>query len=250
MAGERTQRAVAACVLLAGGAVVLGPVRADERATGRIAGFVGVEGAARFEGTPPPAEPIDMASDPYCVRANTGRTVVKQAVQTGAGGALRDAIVYVREGPVARGRPVPQETVLLDQQDCVYTPHVVAVRAGQTLVIRNSDETLHNVHVRARNNREFNIGQPFKGVESRRTFTQPEVGIHVACDVHGWMSGVIAVFDHDGFAVSRDDGAFSLADLPPGDYVLEAWHETLGTQTQRVTVTAGQTARVTFTFPS
>jgi hypothetical protein len=130
--------------------------------------------------------------------------------------------------------------VLLDQQDCVCTPHVVNVRTGQTLTIRNRDETLHDVHIRAHNNREFTIGQPFRGVEIRRTFTQAEVGINVACDVHGWMSGVIAVFDHDGFAVSGDDGAFSLAELPPGDYVLEAWHETLGTQTQRLTVARGR----------
>ncbi len=114
--------------------------------------------------------------------------------------------------------------------------------------MRNSDETLHNVHVRATNNREFNIGQPIRGIESRRTFENAEVGISVTCDVHGWMSGVIAVFDHDWFAVSGENGGFSIDGVPAGSYVIDAWHETLGVQSQRVTVGAGGDATVTFRF--
>jgi hypothetical protein len=121
--------------------------------------------------------------------------------------------------------------------------------AGQTLVVRNSDATLHNVHVKGGRNRGFNIGQPVRGLESKRTFAQPEVGIEVACDIHGWMNGAIAVFDHPFFAVTSLDGSFSIPNLPPGEYVLEAWHQTLGTQSQRVTVTANAPATVTFTFP-
>jgi hypothetical protein len=70
----------------------------------------------------------------------------------------------------------------------------------------------------------------------------------VTCDIHGWMRGAIAVFDHPFFDVSSQDGSFSIDALPAGDYVIEAWHETLGTREQTVTVTAGGTAEVSFVF--
>ncbi|MCH7564019.1 MAG: carboxypeptidase regulatory-like domain-containing protein, partial [Gemmatimonadetes bacterium] len=56
------------------------------------------------------------------------------------------------------------------------------------------------------------------------------------------------VLDHPFYAVSGSDGSIDLSTLPPGDYVIEAWHERYGTQTQNVTVVTGETATVTFTF--
>jgi plastocyanin len=153
----------------------------------------------------------------------------------------------VKDAPASSGGAAA-EPALLDQQGCIYAPHVVALRVGQPLRIRNSDPTLHNVHVRSERNREFNLGQPIRGLESRRTFTSGEVGIDVSCDVHGWMSGVIAVFDHPYFAVSGEDGGFVLAGVPAGTYTVEAWHETLGVTSQQVTVTATGEAQVTLEF--
>jgi hypothetical protein len=104
------------------------------------------------------------------------------------------------------------------------------------------------VHVRAEHNREFNIGQPIQGLEVRRTFTEAEVGIDVSCDVHGWMSGVIAVFDHPYFAVSGADGGFALEGLPAGTYTVEVWHETLGVTSRQVTVPATGDVQLTLEF--
>jgi len=216
-------------------------------ATGRITGRVAVTGAARYAGTPPAGEPIDFGGDEYCTGAHANARVLKRTVVTGPDGGLRDVVIWINNAPAARGAP-PATPALLDQQGCLYTPHIVVLRTRQMLLVRNSDETLHNVHVRSKANKEFNIGQPIRGIESRRTFERAEVGISVTCDVHGWMSGAIAVFDHDWFAVTRADGGFSLDGVPPGTYTIEAWHETLGTQTQQVTVGAGGSAEVNFRF--
>lgn len=213
---------------------------------GRITGRIALSGAVRYQGTPPAGEQIDLGADPYCAQQHSA-PVVESPVNVAASGGLRDVVVYLREAPRAGGA-VPDSPERLDQVGCIYTPRVVALRAGQTLAIRNSDATLHNVHVRAQKNREFNIGQPIQGITSRRVFDQPEVGIDVSCDVHGWMNGAIAVFDHPWFAVSMEDGSFAIENVPPGEYVLEAWHESLGVQQQRVTVTAAGDANVTFTF--
>ncbi len=59
---------------------------------------------------------------------------------------------------------------------------------------------------------------------------------------------MISVFDHPFFAVTSENGEFRFEGLPPGDYVIEAWHETLGTRTETVTVSATGSAEVAFVF--
>jgi plastocyanin len=213
-------------------------------ATGSISGSVALAGQASFEGTPPMPSPVDFGGDAYCSGQHADG-LSRQSVRTGGGG-LRDVIVYLKQAPT--GTSAAPEEVTLDQAKCEYAPRVLAVQTGQTLIIRNSDATLHNVHVRSQRNREFNIGQPIRGITSRRTFDNAEVGIRVSCDVHGWMEGHIAVFDHPYFAVTSADGTFSIDGVPAGEYVLEAWHPTLGVQQQTVTVTASGDANVTFRF--
>ena len=103
---------------------------------------------------------------------------------------------------------------------------------------------------RTARNAEFNTAQPFQGMQFTQTFAEVEVMVPVKCEVHGWMNAYIGVLDHPYFAVSGADGMFDISTLPPGDYVIEAWHERLGTQTQNITVATGQTADVSFTFSS
>jgi hypothetical protein len=225
-------------------------IAATDAAGGDARGLFTIAGSVRFEGPPSSPQPIDMSADPYCAGAHGGQRVVSRTIDSDAGGRLRSAVVYVKQGFPAQRPPVPTEPVLLDQRGCMYEPHVVALRTGQTLVVRNSDATLHNVHVSPRSNRGFNLGQPIRGLEAKRVFDKAEVGIKVACDIHGWMGGAIAVFDHPWFAVTGEDGSYSLEGLPPGDYVVEVWHETLGIQSQRVTVAEGGQATASFTFPA
>lgn len=228
----------ASALLVAAEAQVREPVAA-------IRGIVAVGGAARYDGTQPASTPVDLGGDAYCSGEHPNGLTIS-AVRVGGEGGLRDVIVYLKDAPA--GNAARDQAVTLDQVKCEYTPRVLALQAKQPLIIRNSDATLHNVHVRSAQNREFNIGQPIRGITSRRTFDNAEVGIHVSCDVHGWMEGHIAVFDHPYFAVTGDDGSFAIEGVPPGDYVLEAWHPTLGVLQQNVTVGGGGDASVTFRY--
>jgi uncharacterized protein (DUF2141 family) len=126
---------------------------------------------------------------------------------------------------------------------------VVGVQAGQDVEIRNSDPTLHNVHAMSKDNPAFNIAQPKKGMTTTRKFTHAET-FKVKCEVHPWMSAYIAVFNHPYFAVTGEDGSFSLKSLPPGEYTLEAWHERYGTRTAKVKVDRKGAATAVFSYGS
>jgi plastocyanin len=241
-------RSITALAAVAGVTTSVAATRPAPARTASIHGVVGVHGVASVSGNAPAPKPIDMGGDDYCTMANAGGQVMSREVVTDGSGHLANVIVYIRDGAKVAKSKAPADPVVLDQRNCMYEPHVVALQVNQPLVIRNSDATLHNVHVHAKANKTFNVGQPIKGLETRRTFSTAETGIHVACDIHGWMSGAIAVFDHAFFDVTGDDGSFSIDALPAGEYVIEAWHETLGTQEQRVTVGTGEAVEVSFTF--
>ena len=208
-----------------------------------------INGSIRYTGTAPDRAVVQMAADPFCVTAHAGQTVLTEQLIVNDNDTLRWAFVHIREasGSLPSGGG---ETVELDQVACMYAPRVLGMEAGATIRVTNSDQTLHNVNVQPSNNTSFNVAQPITGMSTERTFENPEIMIPVRCDVHPWMQAYVGVVPHPFFDVSGEDGSFSMAGVPPGDYVLEAWHETLGTQTLNVTVRDGETASADFTFGS
>lgn len=214
----------------------------DPATAGNIAGKI------TFEGTPPAPQPIRMDSDRNC--ASQSDTATDQSVLVDGSGALQNVFVYVKDGLGNLRFPVPAQAAVLDQKGCVYIPRVVGVQVGQPLEVVNSDPTLHNVHAIPSANQEFNTGQPIQGMKHTHTFSTKEVMVPFKCDVHGWMRAYVGVVDHPYFAVTGEGGTFTLKGLPPGTYTVEAWHETLGTQTQTVTIAANESKDVAFAFKS
>ena len=205
-----------------------------------------VNGKVSLDGDAPAADTIQMAADPNCGRLHSS-DVMTEFFVVGDDGGLANAFVYLKSG-LAYTYPVPSEPALIDQTGCVYVPHVLGIQTGQTLEIRNSDETLHNIHAMPKNNKEFNIGQPIKGLTTKKVFDKPEVMVPFKWDVHKWMNSYAGVVDHPFFAVTGPDGSFSLEGVPAGDYVVEAWHERLGTKEMNVTVIAEGSAEANFAF--
>jgi plastocyanin len=204
-----------------------------------------VSGVVKFEGTVPKPSPIDMSSDPNCKSNSSGATT--EDIVAGANGSLENSVVFVADGLGDRTFQPPAQPAVLEQKGCLYRPHVVALQSNQKLNVVNSDSTTHNIHPMPANNRESNMIQP-PGVPLDLTFAREEIAIPVKCNVHPWMRGYIAVFKHPFFAVTGKDGSFDLKDLPPGTYTISAWHGKLGTQSQKVTVSAGQSQKLEFVF--
>ena len=210
------------------------------------AGSATLTGKVTLTGSAPAKEAIKMDADAYCKAAHSG-PVYTQEVEVNGNGTLKDVFVYVKEG-VTGTYPAPTTPVVIDQQGCQYHPHVFGIQAGQPLKIVNSDGTLHNIHALPKQNAEFNIGQPFKGMETIKKFDKPEVPVRFKCDVHKWMGAYAGVLNHPFFAVTNDQGTFEIKNLPPGTYVIEAWQEKYGPQTQTVTISGSESKTVDFSF--
>ena len=131
----------------------------------------------------------------------------------------------------------------------MYEPHVLALQANQPVEVTNDDSTTHNIHPLPANNREWNKAE-IPGSKIEESFARPEIAIPVKCNVHPWMRGYVAVFKHPFFAVTGKDGSFTLNNLPPGTYTIQAWHEKLGTTTQRITIGANESKNIDFMFKS
>lgn len=219
---------------------------ASAPAAAPVAGGATLTGKVAFEGAAPRMELIKMEADAFC-KAEHKEPVYSQEVVVNGNSTLRWVLVYVKEG-VTGNYPPPKEGVTLDQHGCQYSPHIFGIQAGQTLKILNSDSTLHNIHALPKKNTEFNIGQPFPKMITEKKFDQVEVPVRFKCDVHKWMGAYCAVLNHPFFAVTSDQGTFEIKNLPPGNYVIEAWHEKYGAQTQNVTVTGAESKTVDFSF--
>jgi plastocyanin len=208
-------------------------------------GGAGVAGKVTIEGTIPAAKPINMAAEPDCAKMYKTPPLRDELI-AGSGGALENVVVYVSAGAPDESA-APTQPVQMVQHGCRFAPHVIAMQAGQQVEMVNQDTTSHNIHPLATNNREWNKIQPPGSAPLEESFARPEF-IPVKCNIHPWMHSYIAVLKTSHFAVTGDNGAFNLGNLPPGKYTITAWHETLGTQTQEVTVTGTETVSVNFAF--
>jgi len=224
--------------------IFLGSIGDKSVSTVLAADDASIKGTVKFEGTVPKPTRIDMSDDPKCAKLHPGGAMESDFVSDGQGG-LGDVVVFVSDGLGDRTFEPPAAPVELEQKGCLYHPHVVAMQANQKLDIVNADTTTHNIHPSPKNNREWNKSQP-PGMPLEDTFARQEVSIPVKCNVHPWMHGYIAVFKHPYFAVTAKDGSYEIKNLPPGTYTIQAWHEKLGTATQKITVGASETKTADF----
>lgn len=204
-------------------------------------------GTIRYNGKIPPRKAIDMSEDPACVAAHHGKTY-DASLAVGTRGSLANAFIYIKTGLEGKNFPTPTDPVVIDQSGCWFHPHVLGVQVNQPVEIVNSDPVTHNIHPMAEINREWNHSQGPGDAPLHRKFTKPEIMIPVKCNIHSWMHAYIGVLNHPYFSVSKDDGSFSISNLPPGTYTLAVWQEKLGTQEQQITIAPQQHATADFTY--
>jgi len=222
----------------------------------KYTGDVGsVTGTIAYNGAAPAPKKIDTSADPVCGQRNPNLSTEDTVVTNGK---LANVFVYIKDGTTAAGKKVgeyawdaPSTAVTLDQNGCHYRPHVLGIMTGQKLSVTNSDPTQHNIHPTPKNNPEWNQTQPNGAPPIEKSFKQAEVLIPVKCNQHPWMKSYIGVLKHPFFAVSAEDGSFTIKGVPAGTYTVAAWHEggAAGTEkTMQVTVAANGSAKADFAF--
>lgn len=199
------------------------PTPLDHTTTGAISGTV------RLEGPKPAQTQLQLSSVADCASQHEGPVYAGDVLVED--GKVQNAIVYIKEGLGDRVFAVPTTPVEIDQKGCLFVPRVAAAQTDQPVRFLNSDSLAHNVR-----GDSFNFSLGLRGASRTVEVDTPSAIVELKCDIHPWMRAWLGVFDHPYFAVTGPDGAFKLEEVPPGDYVVEAWHERFGTQTTKVTL--------------
>jgi len=197
-----------------------------------------VTGKVTLKGVPPPEKEIaPLVADPNCGKLHTDKKPTTRFYVVGKDGGLADVFIYIREG-APKGAAAPAKPAVLDQKGCEYIPYVLGAQTGQKIVVKNSDPVMHNVHPTpiVPGNQEKNRAQMPNGPDLEFSWTNPEVFLRFKCDVHPWMFAYVGLVDNPYFAVTDEKGEFKIANLPPGKYVIEAFHRKAGKVSKEITV--------------
>lgn len=189
-----------------------------------------IQGTIRYVGAPIEKKKTAVTIDQYIC----GKEKEPEDLLLSANNGIRNAVVSLQNVPPGAKRDGNFPAAKMDQKQCSFIPRVVIVPAGGTVEFLNSDRLLHNVRSVGKENPPFNRAQPHARSISF-TFKQPEL-LRVDCDLHSWMRGWVVVAEHPFYAVTNEQGEFTLENVPRGKYTLQVWQESLGNVTQEVVV--------------
>ena len=207
-----------------------------------VAGGGAITGTVDIEGSAPVAATIRPSAD----QGVCGNSIADKSLSL-TGTRVRGAVVWITD--IRSGKAFPLERRFeLANSDCMFDPYVQAISAGGTLNVSNDDRVLHT-------NRFINVGTgqvigiaPFNDdgevvpVDALKTPAEVEV----VSDRHPWAHAWIAVLDHPYYAQTPANGTFTIDGIPPGKYLVRAWHPALGFADDSVTVLAGQQVAAAF----
>ena len=152
---------------------------------------------------------------------------------------VKNAVIWLPDVPEARGAKVPKQK--LDQQACVFVPHILAAPLGAVIDVVNSDKALHNVRAQAGETKLMNYAMPIPG-HVVPTKLKKEGIFKVSCDVHPWMRAWLLVLPSSALAITDENGAYRIEGVPAGKHRIRIWHERLGERDAEVEIAAGKTA--------
>ncbi len=202
-----------------------------------------ISGTVRYTGATPKQILVKVTTSEAICHADP---IYTEDLVVSADGGVQWAVVSIKKIKV--GKPFPTgNKPSMGQEGCVFDPHVIVAPIGKPVTLLNDDGVLHNVHTWPKKNRSANIAMPGSVKKMTTKFRRPE-RVKVTCDVHPWMIGWFIATDNPYSEVTSKSGAFELADVPPGTYTLDLWHEKLGMQEQTITVEPGKTTKIEFVF--
>ena len=201
-----------------------------------------IEGRVLFQGGEAPRSTlVSNTTDPH----ECGEVQSLRNIRISRNQGIGNTIIRLANVSLPPGYEVPVSTLVLDNRECQFEPHVAVLTTGSSIETSNSDEITHTVHLYGL----FNLNVALGPGQSRfvRQLDRPGWYI-VKCDLHGWMQAYLRVDEHPFHAVSSSDGSFRIHNVPAGSYRLEAWHEYFGREEREIVVQAGKTSTLTLVY--
>ena len=201
-----------------------------------------IAGTVKFDGDVPSVKILKVDKDEQtCGHENKAS---EEFVVNGESKGIRNVVVSLVD--IAAGKKAEAVTASLDQKECLFTPHVLAISVGASVDLLNSDNVMHNLHSWSIRNPAFNEGVSGGGKMTKK-FDLAEI-VKITCDVHKWMSSFVVVKANPYFAVTNENGQFKIENVPAGKYKIEAWQEKLGKKTSDVAVKSKEEVVVDFVY--
>ncbi len=178
------------------------------------------------EGKVPDPTKVNAAADPFCAAF----PIMTDSLIVGKDGAVKNVALFMDKKSKTKDIHPSLEKpaaapIVLDNKNCVFVPHVLFVRPGETIKVTNSDKTGHNANFNFFNNQAVNFLVPAGGQKDLKIETEEPAPIPVECNVHPWMRAHLIVQEHPAIGISSEDGVLEIENLPVGPVTLRAWHE-------------------------
>jgi hypothetical protein len=199
-----------------------------------------VSGTVTYTGTETDGKVAVTKDTEVCV-LHAGETEHPARTLVVADGKLANVFVWI-DG-MTKGKAFTPGTVTIDNVHCSFEPHAVVGHVGGKVAAKNSDPILHNTNLTLTEGGKniANIALPTQGQVVEKDLRKAGM-VHVKCDAHEWMEAWMLVADHPYATVTDATGAYTLPEVPAGNYTLKFWHEKLGEKSQPITVAAAGTA--------
>ncbi|MBI4641232.1 MAG: hypothetical protein HY731_11090 [Candidatus Tectomicrobia bacterium] len=200
-----------------------------------------IAGEVKLNGNIPKPKALEVTKDQEV--CGTAPKVSEELIVSQNKG-IKNAVVFLTD--IKQGKKIEMSSKpQFEQKGCSFNPHVLIFPAGSAIDILNNDGILHNLHTYSTANPAVNKAQPKTRKVMSEKIEKPEF-IKVNCDAHSWMQGWLVAAEHPYYALTDENGAFKLTDVPAGTYTLKIWHEVLGEQTKQITVSAKGEAKASF----
>ena len=203
-----------------------------------------IEGTVEFVGATVPADPmLTLTSETaYCGNSLPAKKYLIKNRK------VENAVVYIVG--IKTGKEIPPEPVTIASLKCEFVPHVTVNFKGNNIIMKTEDPVFHtfDVHVSIGGKELYHVALPEKGSSVTKKLSKEGL-IELSCYVHPWQRAYIYVFDHPYAAITDEQGRFSIKDIPPGTYAVEAWHEALGTKKiANIKTESGKTTSIKFEY--
>lgn len=180
-----------------------------------------------LDGKAPDREKVNKdARDAFCA----GLEILSEKMLIGDGGEIQNLAMILDKRKTKADLPeemmkAPEKKITLDNKGCVFVPHVLAARPGQTILVTNSDQAGHNANFNFFNNTPENFLVPAGGEKGLKLQADEPAPIPVDCNIHPWMKAHLIVTEHPYVGITDEKGDLTIEDLPVGKVAFKIWHE-------------------------